>query len=224
MLDFLGTVATAALIVFVISALLVFLDVSRQTKIVMAALLGLWVGIATAGSAAGWAVMARPFPIMGLFVAAPLTAAIVATAWPRARQAMLGLSLPLLVGLNVGRVFAVLFLLVAAEGRMSGPFPHSAGWGDIISGVVALPLIWLARDPARNKAVLHLWNAFGMLDLIAAIGLGVMSAVGSRLQVFPGPGSEAMQHLPWSFVPTVLVPLWMILHVIIWVKLRRRPS
>jgi hypothetical protein len=72
--------------------------------------------------------------------------------------------------------------------------------------------------------VLHLWNAFGMLDLIAAIGLGVMSAGGSRLQVFPGPGSEAMQHLPWSFVPTVLVPLWMIMHVIIWAKLRRKSS
>jgi hypothetical protein len=41
------------------------------------------------------------------------------------------------------------------------------------------------------------------------------------LQIFAGPGSEAMQHLPWSFVPTVLVPLWMILHAIIWVKLRR---
>lgn len=49
-----------------------------------------------------------------------------------------------------------------------------------------------------------------------------MSAEGSRLQVYAAPGSEAMQHLPWSFVPTVLVPLWMIMHVIIWVKLRRR--
>ena len=48
MLGFLGTVATAGLIIFVISTLLVFLDVSRQTKIVMAALLSLWVGIATA--------------------------------------------------------------------------------------------------------------------------------------------------------------------------------
>jgi hypothetical protein len=217
MLDFLGTVATAALIVFVLSTLLVYLDVSRETKIVMAALLGLWVGIATAGSAA----LARPFPIMGLFVAAPLTAAIIATAWPGARKAMLGLPLPLLVGLNVGRVFAVLFLLVAAEGRMSGPFPHSAGWGDIISGVVALPLIWLARDPAKNKVALHLWNAFGMLDLVAAIVLGVMSAPGSLLQVFPDPGSEAMTRLPLSFVPTVLVPIWMVLHAIIWAKLRR---
>lgn len=134
---------------------------------------------------------------------------------------MLGLPLPLLVGMNVGRVFAVLFLLVAAEGRMSGPFPQSAGWGDIISGVVALPLIWLARAPARNKVVLHLWNAFGMLDLVAAIVLGVMSAPGSLLQVFPDPGSEAMTQLPLSFVPTVLVPMWMVVHAIIWAKLRR---
>ena len=221
MLDFLGTIATVALTIFIISTLLAVLDVSRETKIVMAALLGLWVGVATAGSAAGWAALTKPFPVMGLFVVAPLIVAIVATAWPRARAALLGLPLPLLVGMNVGRVFAVLFLLVAAEGRMSGPFPHSAGWGDIISGVVALPLIWLAREPAQNKAVLHLWNAFGMLDLVAAIVLGVMSAPGSLLQIFPDPGSEAMTHLPLSFVPTVLVPMWMVIHAIIWAKLRR---
>lgn len=105
MLDFLGTIATVALTIFIISTLLAFLDVSRQTKIVMAALLGLWVGIATAGSAAGWAALTKPFPIMGLFVVVPLAAAIAATAWPRARAAMLGLPLPL-VGMNVGRVFA----------------------------------------------------------------------------------------------------------------------
>jgi hypothetical protein len=223
MLDFLGTVATAALIVFVISTLLIFMEASRGAKLWLAALLGLWVGIAAAGSAAGWAAAARPFPITGIFVATPLAAAALATAWPAARRAMLSLSLPLLVGLNIGRVFAVEFLMLAGEGRLSGPFPHSAGWGDIITGVVALLLLRLrlARDPARHRTVLHLWNAFGMLDLITAIGLGVMSATGSPLQIFAGPGSEAMQHLPWSFVPTVLVPLWMILHAIIWVKLRR---
>ena len=48
--------------------------------------------------------------------------------------------LQLLVGLNIGRVFAVLFLLLAAEGRLSGPFPYSAAWGDIITGAFALPL------------------------------------------------------------------------------------
>src|SRR4029434_15908 len=109
--------------------------------------------------------------------------------------------------MNVCLCVCVLFLLVAAEGRMSGPFPQSAGWGDIISGVVALPLIRLAREPAKNKVVLHLWNAFAILYLVPAIVLVVMSAPGSLWQIFPDPGSEAMTHLPLSFVPTVLVPM-----------------
>jgi hypothetical protein len=37
---------------------------------------------------------------------------------------------PLLIGLNAGRVFGVFFLLLAATGRMGGPFPFSAGWGE----------------------------------------------------------------------------------------------
>jgi hypothetical protein len=56
---------------------------------------------------------------------------------------------------------------------------------------------------------------------VLAIGFGITSAEGSPLQLFPGPGSEAMQHAPWSFVPTVLVPIWLILHAIIAVQLRR---
>lgn len=221
MLDFLGTVATTGLTVFVVSTLLVHVEMARGGKIVLAALLGLWIGLAAAAGAAGWLAIPRPAPVMGIFVAAPLLAAAIATAWPRARKALLSLPLPLLVGLNIGRVFAVLFLLLAAEGRLSGPFPYSAAWGDIITGVVALPLVWLARQPAGHAAVLHAWNAFGMLDLVAAIGLGVASANNSVIQIFPTPGSEAMQHLPWSFVPAVLVPMWMVMHAIIFVRLRR---
>lgn len=221
MLDFLGLVATAALTVFIVSTLLVFLEVTRSAKLLLAALLGLWIGFAAAAGAAGWFAISRPFPTVGIFVVAPLLAAAVAAAWPAARAAMLTLPLGLMVGLNVGRVFAVLFLLLAAEGRLSGPFPYFAAWGDIITGAAALPLLWLIQDKSRHRTALHLWNAFGIADLVAAIGLGVTSAANSPLQVFPEPGSHAMQYLPWSVVPTILVPLWMILHAIIWVRLRR---
>ena len=222
MLDFLGTIAAAGITVFVVGALLVYLEVSRTIKVALAAGFGLWIGLATAAGAAGWLAIASPFPVMGIFVAAPLLAAVFAISWPAARKAMLGLPLPLMVGLNICRVFAVLFLLLMAEGRLSGPFPYSAAWGDIITGAAALPLLWLAINYKRHKALLHLWNAFGMLDLVLAIALGVTSAAGSPLQIFhDGPGSEAMQSLPWSTVPAVLVPLWMILHAVIWARLRR---
>jgi len=222
MLDFIGTIVTAALMVLVVTALLVFVDISRRAKLITAGLLGLWIGLAAAAGAAGWLAIARPFPVMGIFVAAPLLAAALAATWPAARQAMLSLPLPLMVGLNIGRVAGVLFLLLATEGRLSGPFPYSAGWGDIIAGALALPIVWLMQENGRHTIAIHLWNAFGMADLVVAIGLGVTSAANSPLGIFrDGAGSQAMQHLPWSFVPTVLVPLFMILHAIIWVRLRQ---
>ena len=73
----------------------------------------------------------------------------------------------------------------------------------------------------RHITAIAAWNLFGAADLVLAIAFGITSAEGSPLQIFPAPGSQAMQHAPWSFVPTVLVPIWMILHAIIAVQLRR---
>jgi hypothetical protein len=83
-------------------------------------------------------------------------------------------------------------------------------------------VLWLLKDVgARYTTAIAAWNLFGAADLVLAIAFGVTSSEGSPLQLFPGPGSEAMQHAPWSFVPTVLVPIWLILHAIIAVQLRR---
>ena len=220
--SFSGTVVTAALMVLVVNTLTTFMDVSRAAKITLAAVIGVWIGLAAAVAGAGWLTISRPVPVVGLFVAVPLLAAALATAWPPAREAMLSIPMPVMVALNIVRVFAVLFLLLAAEGRLTGPFPYSAAWGDIITGVVAVPVLWLLKDGgARYTTAIAAWNLFGAADLVLAIAFGITSAEGSPLQLFSGPGSEAMQHAPWSFVPTVLVPIWLILHAIIAVQLRR---
>src|SRR5262249_20359341 len=113
-----------------------------------------------------------------------------ATGWPAARTAMLSVPMPLMIGLNIGRIFAMLFFLLAAEGRLSGPFPVFAGWGDIITGVVAVPLLWLVNHEGTRRAnAIAAWNLFGAADLALAITLGVTSAEGSPFQIFPGPGS-----------------------------------
>ena len=221
MLDFLGTVITAALMVLVVNALTTFMDTSRASRIALAAVIGIWIGLAAAAAGAGWLTISRPVSVVGLFVAVPLLAAAIATAWPAARKAMLSIPAPVMVALNIVRVFAVLFLMLAAEGRLTGPFPYSAAWGDIITGVVAVPVLWLLKGGARYTTAIAAWNLFGAADLVLAIAFGVTSAEGSPLQLFPGPGSEAMQHAPWSFVPTVLVPIWLILHAIIAAQLRR---
>jgi hypothetical protein len=59
----------------------------------------------------------------------------------------------------------------------------------------------------------------------AAVTLGTLSANGSPLQlIHAGVGSAAVQHLPWSLIPTVLVPAYLILHGIIFAQLRARSA
>jgi hypothetical protein len=221
MLDFIGTVISTALMVLVVTALVVFMDISRPAKTMVAAAAGVWIGLCAAAGVAGWFAITRPIPVIGLFVAAPLAAAAVSGAWSSARVAMLSVPMPVLIGLNIGRLFAVLFLLLAAEGRLGGPFPYFAAGGDIITGALAVRVMMLASvAPARHKAVIAGWDLFGAADLVLAITLGVTSAE-NALQIFSAtPGSAAMQHVPWSFVPTVLVPFYLITHAIVWAQLR----
>ena len=64
------------------------------------------------------------------------------------------------------------------------------------------------------------------LDLVAAVSLGGLSAPGTPFRVFTdGAGSAAMASLPWVMVPTMLVPLYLLIHLTIAVKLRSwRPT
>jgi hypothetical protein len=224
MLDFVGTVATATLIVLFVATVVLGMDAPRSAKLWLAGIAGLWTGLCAAAAAAGWLTLNSPFPLIGLFVTAPLVAAAIAASFPAARQAMLSLPMPMMVGINIGRAVGFLFLLLAAEGRLAGPFPYSAAWGDIITGVVALLLV-ISGVNGRSPALLTAWNLFGLTDLVLAIGFGVTSGGGSPLQIFHAPpGSAAMQSLPWSFVPTVLVPAYIILHGIMFAKIRQLSS
>jgi hypothetical protein len=109
-------------------------------------------------------------------------------------------------------------------GRLSGPFPYSAGWGDVITGAFAVPVALLAkRALSRSGLLIAAWNLFGALDLFAAVTLGITSAQGSPLQlIHAGVGSEAMQYLPYSLVPTVLVPFYLITHAVVAAQLSAR--
>jgi len=222
MLDFIGMIITATLMVLIVNVLITFMDASRASKVTLAAVVGIWIGLAAAAAGAGWLTTWRPIPVVGLFVAVPLLAAALATTSRAARESMLSIPMPVLVSLNVVRVLGVLFLMLAGEGRLTGPFPYSAASGDIITGILAVGVLWLLKDGAvRHRTAIAAWNLFGAADLVLAIIFGITSAEGSPLQLFPAPGSEVMQHAPWSFIPTVLVPIWLILHAIIAAQLRR---
>ena len=118
MLDFLATVTITAVMVVVVNAVIGALQITRIQRIVLAIVVGLWIGLVAATTSIGWIGLDRPFPVIGLFFAVPLIAAgLLAAFWPGVRATLLALPTPLLVGLNVARPVGGIFLLLAAQGR-----------------------------------------------------------------------------------------------------------
>ena len=222
-LDFWGAVLVSASMVVVINGLIGGLDVSRAARLVLATLAGLWVGLQVALASSGLLglELAGRVPLLGLMVLTPsLAVAIAAIVSPAVRTALLHLSMPLLIGLNATRIVGAFFVLLAATGRMTGPFPHIAGWGDIATAVLAVPLaLGVARKTAGPAAVVG-WSILGTADLVLAVTLGTISFNGGGAGLIPAAsGGAEIEGLPWSLIPTVLVPVLLIMHGIIFAQL-----
>ena len=152
------------------------------------------------------------FPVLAVGVAASASAGV--------RAALLGVPTRLLVALNIGRALGFFFLLVALDGRFGGPFPISAGTGDFITGGGALVLSVFYARGRRLGAATWGWTLFGLLDLVVTVTLAALSFNGSATQVISaGAGADALQHLSWSLIPSLLVPFYIVSHAIIFAQL-----
>jgi len=222
MLDALGTMLVGLSMAVILTAVLTTMPLRLSARLVVAGAAGTWVGVAAA--VAGSGSLAQPGTVLALFAAPLIATGLILLAVPAARRAVGGIPLRVLEGLNIVRLGGVLFILLAFAGRLSGPFPYVAGLGDVVTGALAVQLLWSAANKrsVRDRWVFA-WNTFGMLDLMVAVALGFISRDGSPLQlIHGGAGSAAIMTLPWALVPTVLVPFFLIAHSIIFVRLRAR--
>jgi len=224
-LDLANSMITMAAIAINLVAVTQALSRSLLRQLAIAAVAGGWVGVAIMLSATGRLAYSpsSPAPLVGILLALPLLA-IGVLVWmsEKVRASLLGIPLELLIGLNAMRLIGVLFLLDFLAGSLNGPFPFFAGLGDMITGLLAIPIaLGIARSRQPSARAIAGWNAFGILDLVVAVGLGITSAAGTPLQlIHAGVGSQAMQHLPLSLVPTVLVPFYLLTHAMIAARLR----
>jgi len=225
MLEQIRTITLIAAIIFTFGAIAIVIPASRATRLGFLAVVGLWTGFAYEMTQSGalLGTIAGRIPPIGIVVAVPLvTAALAAALSPSFRRTALALPTDLLIGLNAFRLFGVFMLLLGIQGRVAGPFPYFAGIGDMIAGALALPLV-VAMARGSSRLIPMEWNAFGALDLVLALALGVMTGPGPQ-QIFGvgQSGTFAMLTLPWSLIPTVLVPFYLILHGIIYAQLRQK--
>jgi hypothetical protein len=125
------------------------------------------------------------------------------------RDFALSLNPRILTSVQVWRIVGFTFLLLQARNVLPAIFALPAGYGDMFIGATAGFVAWKLAEPAHRGSFIF-WQALGILDLVTAVGLGTTA----RLLDPHGPSMWAMTVLPLSLIPTFLVPLFMMLHVI----------
>lgn len=125
------------------------------------------------------------------------------------REFALSLNPQILTSVQTWRIVGFTFLLLESRGGLPAIFALPAGYGDMFIGATATLVAWKLANPARRNSFI-LWQMLGMADLITAVSLGTTA----RLLGPDGPSMVAMTVLPLSLIPTFLVPLFFILHVI----------
>jgi len=225
MLDIIGALAIGALLATVMVVLTELTSISRRTRLLVVSGAALWSAAIIAVAAAGGFELRLAGPVPGVAYPLVFTLVVGIAAWsqsPRLREIVLRIPLSALIAVNIARVIGVFFVILYAVGRLPAAFAQSAGFGDIIVGVLALPLAIAASFDTAPRSLIAAWNALGIADLIIALSLGVLSAAGTPFRVFTaGPDSGAtIGALPWAIIPTLLVPLYLLIHFGIAAKLR----
>ena len=178
----------------------------------MAALLAAWLVFALVASARHW--FRSDSNQIGLAVGlAALAPVAVFGLWfafsNRFRQFALGLDPRALTFVQSLRAGGFTFVVLQAYGILPAVFALPAGYGDIAIGATAsLAALMLAKPEHRNGFLV--WQTLGIADLVMAVSLGTTAILLSP----HGPSTAPMTVLPLSLIPTFIVPLMVIFHII----------
>ena len=218
MLDALWTAILVGCAPVAIGLILHALPATGRQRIAIAIVLTAWFALTTATRIRG----IDPVPGAAFSIFVPVlagTALMVATSGGRALVA--GLSLAPIVALHITRFAGGGFLLLHDAGRLSDPFAFYAGWGDVLTAAAAIPTaLVVARRREGWRTWLLAWNLLGFADFCSAIFFGVTSQPGSPLRLFfEPPGASVLIELPWRFIPSYFVPLFLLTHVALFLRL-----
>jgi len=222
-IDLLSSIELTASAAIVIAALSITFGSNAATRIRSAAWLSAWfvLVVILGATRALYYEHGLGTPGLGLAVALPIAILCVTVARIKSlREGFHRTPLWLLIGVHTVRLLGISFIVLYAVGRLPAPFAPVAGWGDIFVGATAPMVAWLAYRRSTNaQTIVWIWNIIGIVDLIAAVGLGATSSPGPLRLILAEPSSAIMTTLPWLLIPGFLVPLLMSVHIAVFVRL-----
>ncbi len=189
----------------------------------------------------GWFLAVAAMALAGLFDAAPgerpwlILAAVVLpivafSASYRGigtfRSWVLALDARHLILLHSWRMIGMGFVFLYFHDRLPALFALPAGLGDAMAavGAVYLGIAMYEKAETVTRRRILTWNAFGLLDFVVAVSLGVLTRSGEALHFNGQVGSEIMGTFPLALIPAFAVPFLVITHLIVYVQLRRAPA
>mgnify|MGYP003577421466 FL=1 len=131
-------------------------------------------------------------------------------------------SMTWMVGLHTWRFVGFGFVAAWLLGRLPGGFAIPEGLGDAVAAAGALALLPSLRRGTVSRTWLLVWNTFGLVDLLSALIVAVLSSTGPLgVLCSGGVTTELMVTFPVSLIPTFLVPLFILLHLLTFARLAR---
>jgi hypothetical protein len=196
---------------------------TTSVRILTLGVLVAWFSLALRGSLAGvFDSESRPPILLGLSTVLPIAVFACCYALSSSfRQWVLSLDLRLLTVAQTWRVGGLVFVLLYLQGDLPGTFALSAGWGDFAIAITAPLVAWYWKPPYPSKTFV-VWNLLGSLDLVLALTLGVLSSP-SPVGILSGDVStRLLGQFPLSLIPTFFVPLFLIGHLISFLRVREQ--
>ena len=120
------------------------------------------------------------------------------------------------------RVIGFAFLPLYFFGVLPGLFAWPAGLGDVVIGVAAAAVVArIDRDPgAVTSPGLVRFHLLGLLDFAVAIVTAGLAAGAFPGLIGDGPTSAPMDVWPLNLFPSFLVPIFIIMHLTVLLKIR----
>ena len=214
---FLATVA------FVYALLLAGVRRAEPRWLPYTALCGLaWLGFTAALAARGWVgeFDARPPHFFVLML--PTAIATVALALSPFGARLAGRTgWPALIGFQVFRLPVEWVLASLAGAGIAPPQMTLHGWNfDVLTGLSAPLVAWLAGQDRLGVRGLVAWNALGLALLANVVTIAVLSTP-TPLRAFANePANTFVAAWPWVWLPSFLVPAALLGHLLAFRKLR----
>jgi hypothetical protein len=133
--------------------------------------------------------------------------------------------LPWIVAAQIYRVGGGMFLVLWADGHLPWQFALPAGVGDVTTGCFAVVVAaLLAQKAAGARRAAYAWCLFGIADLVVAVTMGAMTSPGrAHLFALEAP-NLLISSYPLVMVPTLAVPLALMLHGLVLWRLQRETA